>query len=35
VGNDLEQFKQIGKQVIVEPQEFAYGKLRYPFSASG
>jgi len=34
-GNDLEQFKQIGKQVIVEPQEFAYGKLRYPFSASG
>ena len=35
VGNDLEQFKQIGTQVIVEPQEFAYGKLHYPFAASG
>ncbi len=35
VGNDLEQFKQVGKQVIVEPQEFASGKLRYPFAASG
>ena len=35
VGNDLEQFKRIGTQVIVEPQEFAYGKLHYPFAASG
>lgn len=35
VGNDLGQFKQVGTQVIVEPQEFAYGKLRYPFLASG
>jgi branched-chain amino acid transport system substrate-binding protein len=35
VGNDLEQFKQVGKQVIVEPQEFASGKLHYPFAASG
>lgn len=35
VGNDLEQFKKVGKQVIVEPQEFASGKLRYPFAASG
>ncbi len=35
VGNDLEQFKRIGTQVIIEPQEFAYGKLHYPFAASG
>jgi branched-chain amino acid transport system substrate-binding protein len=35
VGNDLEQFKRIGTQVIVEPQEFADGKLHYPFAASG
>ena len=35
VGNDLEQFKQVGKQVVVEPQEFASGKLHYPFAASG
>lgn len=35
VGNDLEQFKEVGKQVILEPQEFASGKLRYPFAASG
>jgi len=35
VGNNLEQFKKIGTQVIIEPQEFADGKLRYPFSASG
>ena len=32
VGNDLEQFKEVGKQVILEPQEFASGKLRYPFA---
>jgi len=35
VGNDLDQFNQTGKQVIVEPQEFASGTLRYPFAASG
>jgi branched-chain amino acid transport system substrate-binding protein len=35
VGNDLDQFNQVGKQIIVAPQEFAYGKLRYPFAASG
>jgi branched-chain amino acid transport system substrate-binding protein len=35
VGNDLEQFKRIGTQVIIEPQEFADGKLHYPFAASG
>ena len=35
VGNDLEQFKQVEKQIIVEPQEFASGKLHYPFAASG
>lgn len=34
VGNDIEQFKQVGKQVIVDPPEFASGKLRYPFVAS-
>ncbi len=35
VGNDLEQFKEVGRQVIVDPPEFASGKLHYPFSASG
>jgi branched-chain amino acid transport system substrate-binding protein len=35
VGNELDQFRQVGKQIIVEPPEFAYGKLRYPFAASG
>lgn len=35
VGNDVEQFNQVGKQIILEPQEFANGKLRYPFAASG
>jgi branched-chain amino acid transport system substrate-binding protein len=35
VGYDLDQFNQVGKQVIIEPQEFADGKLRYPFAASG
>jgi len=34
VGNDLDQFKEVGKQVIVEPQEFASGTLHYPFAAS-
>jgi branched-chain amino acid transport system substrate-binding protein len=34
VGNDLEQFNELGKQVIIEPQDFANGKLRYPFAAS-
>lgn len=34
VGNDVDQFKQVGKQIIVEPQEFASGTLHYPFAAS-
>lgn len=31
-GNDLEQFKRAGTQVIVYPKELASGKLRYPYS---
>jgi branched-chain amino acid transport system substrate-binding protein len=31
-GNDLEQFKRPGTQVIVYPKELASGKLRYPYS---
>jgi hypothetical protein len=31
-GNDLEQFKRSGTQVIVYPKELASGKLRYPYS---
>lgn len=34
VGHDLDQFNQVGRQVILEPAEFAYGKLHYPFAAS-
>ncbi len=34
VGNDLEQFKEIGRQVIVDPPEFASGELHHPFSAT-
>jgi branched-chain amino acid transport system substrate-binding protein len=31
-GNDLEQFKRAGTQVIVYPKEFASGKLDLPFA---
>ena len=31
-GNDLEQFKKPGTQVIVHPKELATGTLRYPYS---
>lgn len=31
-GNDLEQFKRPGTQVIVYPKDLASGKLRYPYS---
>jgi branched-chain amino acid transport system substrate-binding protein len=31
-GNDLEQFKRPGTQVIIYPKELASGKLRYPYS---
>jgi branched-chain amino acid transport system substrate-binding protein len=31
-GNDLEQFKQPGKEVIVAPEKYKSGKLQYPYS---
>jgi branched-chain amino acid transport system substrate-binding protein len=31
-GNDLEQFKKPGTQVIIYPKELASGTLRYPYS---
>jgi branched-chain amino acid transport system substrate-binding protein len=31
-GNDLEQFKKPGTQVIVHPKELASGVLRFPYS---
>jgi branched-chain amino acid transport system substrate-binding protein len=31
VGKDVEQFRQPGKQVIVYPEQFKSGELRYPF----
>jgi branched-chain amino acid transport system substrate-binding protein len=31
-GNDLEQFKKPGTQVIVFPKELATGALRFPYS---
>jgi len=30
-GNDVEQFKQAGKQVIVYPKQFASGAIKSPF----
>jgi branched-chain amino acid transport system substrate-binding protein len=33
-GNDVEQFRQVGRQVIVEPPELASGELRVPFERS-
>jgi branched-chain amino acid transport system substrate-binding protein len=33
-GNDMEQFRQPGKQVIVYPSEFKSGNLIYPYSAA-
>jgi branched-chain amino acid transport system substrate-binding protein len=32
VGNDVEQFKEPGKQVILYPPEFVSGKFEYPYS---
>ena len=32
VGNDLEQFKQAGREVIVWPPEFKTGNLQYPYA---
>ncbi len=31
-GNDVNQFRQVGKQVILYPPEFRSGKLIYPYS---
>ena len=31
VGNDIEQFKKVGKQPILYPKEFQSGKLQYPY----
>ncbi|MGH7368589.1 MAG: amino acid ABC transporter substrate-binding protein [Candidatus Rokuibacteriota bacterium] len=33
-GNDAEQFKQAGKQVVIYPEELRSGKLIYPYSAA-
>lgn len=33
VGNELAQFKEAGKQVIIYPEKFKSGSLKYPFSA--
>ena len=35
VGNDIEQFKQAGKQVILFPPEYRSGDLQYPFAEIG
>jgi branched-chain amino acid transport system substrate-binding protein len=32
VGNDVEQFKQPGKQVILDPPQFKSGELKVPFT---
>ena len=31
-GNDIAQFRQPGKQVILYPPEFKSGEFRYPYS---
>jgi branched-chain amino acid transport system substrate-binding protein len=31
-GNDVNQFRQVGKQVILYPPEFKSGTFKYPFS---
>jgi len=33
VGNDVEQFKQVGKQVILTPAQYKSGTLKYPYRA--
>jgi branched-chain amino acid transport system substrate-binding protein len=32
-GNDVEQFKQVGKQVILTPAQYKSGTLKYPYRA--
>lgn len=32
VGNDVDQFRQAGKQVILYPPELKSGKFIYPYS---
>ena len=34
VGNDVEQFKQAGKQVIIYPPELKSGNVKTPFDAT-
>jgi hypothetical protein len=31
-GNDLEQFNQLGRQVILSPPAFVSGKFLYPYA---
>ena len=31
-GNDIEQFRQPGRQVVLYPAELKSGELRYPYS---
>jgi branched-chain amino acid transport system substrate-binding protein len=33
-GNDVEQFRQAGKQVVIWPDQFKSGKLIYPYAAA-
>ena len=33
VGNDIEQFKQPGKQVILHPPRYKSGELKVPFES--
>ena len=33
VGNDVEQFKQVGKQVILSPAQYKSGNFKYPYKA--
>jgi branched-chain amino acid transport system substrate-binding protein len=32
VGNDIEQWKKPGKEIILAPDNFKSGKLQYPYS---
>ncbi|HEX4326245.1 MAG TPA: amino acid ABC transporter substrate-binding protein [Burkholderiales bacterium] len=33
VGNDINQFKEVGKQVILSPEKYKSGTLKYPYKA--
>ncbi len=32
VGNDLAQFKEAGRQVIITPEKYKSGEFKYPFN---